>query len=342
VSPLSLPADSADSASLPTVSAVIPTYNRSHMLRPVVEPLLRDPAISEVIVVVDGSPDDSAEVLEAMAEGEPRLRPHVIENSGRNPARWAGARVATGDVILFLDDDVVASDGLGTGHARRQAEARGRLVVGYMPIAERVASSGATSRMYADEYERTADDYERNPDEILRRLWGGNLSIWREDLERSGCMDDHFVADRHVDRHFGLCCSYAGLTAVFDRSLHATHEHERSPQSFARDAREQGEGLYWIHAVHGNALGPLPFERISAGLPPGLPALLRLARRPGAYELLSRALRWLSEGAGEAGLKQVEVPALRLLRRIEQQHGILRASRDAASGQRERVASSRS
>ena len=51
------------------------------------------------------------------------------------------------------------------------------------------AARGPASRLYADEYERTVADYEREPEAILTRLWGGNVSMWREDLERSGAMD---------------------------------------------------------------------------------------------------------------------------------------------------------
>jgi glycosyltransferase involved in cell wall biosynthesis len=306
---------------LPTVSVVIPTYGRGHLLEAVVAPLLEDPELHELIVVVDGSPDDSLERLRRIAAREGRLRPIAIENSGRNAARWAGARAATGDVLLFLDDDVLASPGLVGGHARRQAEGRGRILVGYMPIEEASAARGPASRLYADEYERTVADYEREPEAILTRLWGGNLSLWHEDLERSGAMDEDFVAARHVDRHFGLVCHRAGLTAAFDRDLHAVHHHSRDLRSFGRDSREQGIGLFWIHAVHGDVVGPLDRRRFAAGLP--LPArwIVELARRPRGYALVAGALRWATTVAGRLPIAWIEVTSLRLLRRVEQQRG---------------------
>jgi glycosyltransferase involved in cell wall biosynthesis len=306
---------------LPTVSVVIPTYDRGHLLEAVVSPLLEERALHELIVVVDGSPDDSLARLERIAARDGRLRPIGIENSGRNAARWAGARAATGDVILFLDDDVVASPGLVVGHARGQAEGRGRILVGYMPIEEASAARGPASRLYADEYERTVADYEREPDAILTRLWGGNVSVWHEDLERSGAMDEDFVAARHVDRHFGLVCHRAGLTATFDRDLHAIHRHSRDVRSFGRDSREQGIGLFWIHAVHGDVVGPLDRRRFAAGLPAPARWMVALARRPRGYRLVAGALGWATTVAGRLPIAWAEVTALRLLRRVEQQHG---------------------
>jgi GT2 family glycosyltransferase len=305
----------------PTVSVVIPTYGRGHLLEDVLSPLLEDPDLHELIVVVDGSPDDSLARLRRIAARDRRLKPIAIENSGRNAARWVGARAATGDVLLLLDDDVVASPGLAAGHARRHAEGRGRIVVGYMPIEEASAARGPASRLYADEYERTVADYEREPDAILTRLWGGNVSIWREDLERSGAMDEGFVAARHVDRHFGLVCHRAGLTAQLDRDLHAVHRHTRDLQSFGRDSREQGSGLFWIHAVHGDLVGPLEPGRFAAGLPAPARWLVGLARRPRGYRLVAGALRSAARMAGRLPLAWIQITALRLLRRVEQQRG---------------------
>src|SRR5262249_1936286 len=96
----------------PTISVVIPTYNRADAPDGVISPLRADPAAEEVIVVIDGSRDGSLSVLERIAQTEPRVRPVFIENSGEMAAREAGARTASSDLVLFLDDDVLAGPGL--------------------------------------------------------------------------------------------------------------------------------------------------------------------------------------------------------------------------------------
>ncbi|MDQ4142512.1 MAG: glycosyltransferase, partial [Actinomycetota bacterium] len=103
---------------LPTVSVVVPTYNRRENLPRVLEPLLADPATTELVVVVDGSRDGSFELVEERAATEPRLKPVFIENQGVARAHQTGVERASGEVVLLLADDVIAAPGLVMGHAR--------------------------------------------------------------------------------------------------------------------------------------------------------------------------------------------------------------------------------
>jgi len=89
----------------PRVSVVIPTYNRSASLRRLLRALERtkQPAGGmEIVVVNDGSTDDTASVL-----SEAPVRSVSQPNRGRALARQRGLRSARGEVIVFLDDDVV-------------------------------------------------------------------------------------------------------------------------------------------------------------------------------------------------------------------------------------------
>ena len=45
-----------------------------------------------------------------------------------------GVQCSTGDVVLLMDDDVIAGPGLVSAHARRHAGADGLVVVGSMPV----------------------------------------------------------------------------------------------------------------------------------------------------------------------------------------------------------------
>jgi hypothetical protein len=91
------------------VSIVIPTHNRARHLPLAVESALGQthPEV-EVVVVDDGSTDETPRLLEAMTRKEPRLR--VIrhqESHGAPKARNAGVVAARGEVVGFLDDDCV-------------------------------------------------------------------------------------------------------------------------------------------------------------------------------------------------------------------------------------------
>ena len=110
------------------VSVVIPTYNRKDTLRDMLEALSRQTLAREkfeVIVVVDGSTDGTWEMLQEIATPY-ALKPHYQENaalasavfsSGVSVARNRGAGIARGQVLLFLDDDLLPLPELLEAHA---------------------------------------------------------------------------------------------------------------------------------------------------------------------------------------------------------------------------------
>jgi O-antigen biosynthesis protein len=89
----------------PLVSVVLPTYNRAHLLprtlRSVSAQTFGD---FEVLVVDDGSTDDSASVVAAHGDGRVRYLRQPA-NAGVGAARNRGLREARGDLIAFLDSD---------------------------------------------------------------------------------------------------------------------------------------------------------------------------------------------------------------------------------------------
>jgi glycosyltransferase involved in cell wall biosynthesis len=99
------PALTMDSVAPRTVSVVIPCHNMSAFVRDAVESALAQTvAVHEVIVVDDGSDDDAAHALAAIADA--RLRTIRREtNGGASVARNVGSRLATGDLVAFLDAD---------------------------------------------------------------------------------------------------------------------------------------------------------------------------------------------------------------------------------------------
>lgn len=89
----------------PAVSVIIPTYNRAHLLpralRSVLEQTFTD---FEVLVVDDGSTDDTRSVMDACHDPRVRYLPQR-ENRGVGAARNHGLRGSRGGLIAFLDSD---------------------------------------------------------------------------------------------------------------------------------------------------------------------------------------------------------------------------------------------
>ncbi|MDY6945264.1 MAG: glycosyltransferase family A protein [Pseudomonadota bacterium] len=87
----------------PLVSVIIPTYNRAALLREAVESALQQTySPIEVVVVDDGSTDDTGAVMQEFGE---RIRYSRRPNGGVNAARNVGIKQAKGQFLAFLDSD---------------------------------------------------------------------------------------------------------------------------------------------------------------------------------------------------------------------------------------------
>jgi glycosyltransferase involved in cell wall biosynthesis len=86
-----------------SVSCIIPAWNEAERLPFVLKAVIGHPAVDEVIVVDDGSRDTSADVAERLGATVLRQR----RNGGKSAAVAAGVAQARGDLILFLDADLV-------------------------------------------------------------------------------------------------------------------------------------------------------------------------------------------------------------------------------------------
>lgn len=88
----------------PFISVIIPTYNRAHILERSIKSILAQTFDDfELIIVDDGSTDNTRNVVESMCDI--RIRYFYQENRGVSAARNAGAELAQGAYITFLDSD---------------------------------------------------------------------------------------------------------------------------------------------------------------------------------------------------------------------------------------------
>ncbi len=90
----------------PLISCVIPTYNRSQKVVQAIESVLGQSYSNlEVLVVDDQSKDDTKQVVEKLAQGNPRIKYFYNPSKGANNARNHGIKNAQGEFIAMLDDD---------------------------------------------------------------------------------------------------------------------------------------------------------------------------------------------------------------------------------------------
>lgn len=88
------------------ISVIVPTYNNAPWLPKCLESI-RNQTYSnlEILVIDDGSQDETWEILQTFSQNDPRIIPVHQENGGVTTARLCGVSRATGDWIGFVDGD---------------------------------------------------------------------------------------------------------------------------------------------------------------------------------------------------------------------------------------------
>jgi glycosyltransferase involved in cell wall biosynthesis len=231
----------------PQVSVVIPTYNRSGLLRKTLHQLTRqDLAVDdyEVIVADDGSSDDTKTVVEEFAElmhTGYHYQPDLGFRAGT--ARNCGAQLATGEVLVFLDTGAVPGPQFLRSHlAAHRGEHRPRVCLGYTygynpeepmqglaEVLERYTPEQAVEHFQDDPAFRDlrhdpllACDFDLNRRTLPWSLtWTVNCSIRTSDFFSAGAFDESFVGWGAEDLEFGLRMHQHGLEFHLSREAWA-------------------------------------------------------------------------------------------------------------------------
>lgn len=91
---------------MPTISIIIPIFNVADYLQKTIESAVNQSYHDvEIILVDDGSTDGSSDICDEYARKYDNVRVIHKENEGLSSARNAGAEIASGDYVMFLDGD---------------------------------------------------------------------------------------------------------------------------------------------------------------------------------------------------------------------------------------------
>lgn len=215
----------------PTFSLIIPTKNRCELIKLLLDRIQRlnglDRIRPEVIVGDNASQDQTWEFLREEAENFPvPLRPLQVSTPGKSAVLNEALRLATGDILVFVDDDIIPEVGwleaveafFLTGKFKA---AQGKIAIDPFDIDK------LETKKLIERY-RTIPQFDDPPAaQKLYSLNGANFAVAREDIQRiggfnerlgpgaSGTSEDVDVARRLV--RSGVAIGYMPDAVVYHR-----------------------------------------------------------------------------------------------------------------------------
>jgi len=238
---------------VPDLSVVIPSYNRSQMLRRCLDALVRqdqDPQSFEVVVVDDGSSDGTTEMVEGL-QTPFELRLLSGRQGGWAAAQNAGIEASSGEICLLIDDDIVASPGLVAAHIAGHAAVQGS-TIGIGPLTQEPPRGREDwyARIFAAEWDKHyAALALRQP--TWMDCYGGNLSAPRAALLESGGFAKDLAAAADVELGFRLC--QAGSVPTFFPAADAVHDDQKPGSRLLKDAQLRGVAYLQMAERHPQA-----------------------------------------------------------------------------------------
>ncbi len=232
------------------VSVVVPYYQSPQALGLTLAGLERQtyPAeLFEVVVVDDGSDPPLTLAASDLCESN-SLNLRVVRQEdlgfGLARARNNGARVAEGDVLVFLDCDMVPEVGWLTAHARWHHAASDLLTLGFRCHVDVAGISadevrnrpGSLQALFAgrpsqrpewiERRMEATDDLASGADDVFRAVTGGNFAVSKDFFTEVGRFDESFVQWGSEDIEFGWRAYALGAVLVPERSALCWHQGE--------------------------------------------------------------------------------------------------------------------
>lgn len=276
----------------PSFSIIIPTYQRRDMVCEAVRALSRLDYCGtiEIIVVVNGSTDSTADALGKLDTSCPMRLIELTPNRGPAAARNRGAREATGNILLFLDDDMICEPDLLQQHARFH-EAGADVVTGEIPI-----HPGSDQGLITDALTKAAA-WKREQHGSAFNLYSGHFSIRNQLFRDVGGFDEEFGARGGFGgEDLELGARLAKFDLRHNKDAVAWQKSLIRPSEHMKRARQLAASDLWVIAKHPELTAELLENR---GAPSKDEASLafRLSRVPLLPPIVAAAASWATEVA---------------------------------------------
>lgn len=255
-------------------SVIIPTFDRAELLEDTLASLERSsasPESFEIIVVDDGSSDDTFERVRARASSRPIkyvFQPDRGFRAGR--ARNLGIALAEGEICILLDSGVLAAPSLVGAHVAAHRNVERTVAIGYVYGFENgdegtedlrrslVPGDVEASCLALEAQPKLRDIRERAYalcDDNLNALpapwalgWTCNLSVRRQRIQETGGFDEAFRSWGAEDLDFCLALYRAGASFTLRRDAMAVHAPH--PKDFEANKRSSRPNKIYLHSKY--------------------------------------------------------------------------------------------
>lgn len=243
---------------VPTVTVVVPSYNRREGLRNLLDGLGRQtyPADAlETVVVLDGSRDGSADLVRSL---DAPFRLHLVEqeNAGAAAARNRGAAEAGNQILVFLDDDIVPDESFLAEHAAGHAGGANLAIVGYCPpvVTSTDLWSQAVRGWWEDHFRRKS---EQSHQWTFIDFTVGNSSMPRQTFLDCGGLDRSFANRGREDWELAVRMLRAGTRLAYRPEAVGHHFVETSFRTRLKQFRQEARDDVLFASKHPHVRGQL-------------------------------------------------------------------------------------
>ena len=216
-----------------TISIVVPVYNVEQYIGECLESIVNQTYRDiEIIIVDDGSPDNSCEIYQRYAENDARIKVIKKENAGVSEARNTGIDNASGQFIMFVDsDDWMELDACQIMISEQMKNDADLVVVDAYTVVDGKPKTNrifdrdfySDSRKFILQYERSCIAYGFNPRPAVKWNISGLGSPWNKLFSKRIIDEYHLRFDPYVK-------------GIYDDNLFTLHylSHTKSIQYAAR------------------------------------------------------------------------------------------------------------
>lgn len=217
----------------PFLSVIIPTYNRADKLDRCLRALQEQslaPESFEVLVVDDGSNDATPELLKEWSKKWPTLKVVHQKNSGQGIARNKALKMAAGQIILFIGDDIYGSPDFLLRHVEFHQK-HPEKTFACLGLTEWHGEVTPFMHWLTHGGPQFAYDHLRPAEEAdFWYFYTSNLSLKRECLEEES-FDPSFKAYGWEDIELGYRLFQNGLKLIYTPEALAYHDHPMEESS---------------------------------------------------------------------------------------------------------------